>query len=375
MKFAKHVLLAAAAPLALAACGEPASNSTAPPQAQAQTQAQAQATPGIDVNPAPLAVPPPVQPSSSPLGQAIDKAEWSPKAARGEAARNALIRAEVLLSRAHFSPGVIDGQDGGNLKNAVAAYERANSLPEDGKMDPEVWKRLAADQTPVMTDYVITEDDVKGPFTPPPPKEDYRAMAKLDRLGYATPLEALAEKFRMDEALLKALNPGVDYTQAGTTILVTAPGPDVLPAPVTQVEVDKARNQVRAYGADGRLMAAYPATVGSSDMPTPSGTWAVNQVTFDPHWNYDPSKLNFGDKTLGKLDIKPGPNNPVGAVWIDLTKDTYGIHGAPDPRLVGKTASHGCVRLTNWDARQLASAVGKGTKVVFTGEQAGKAGV
>ena len=373
MKFAKHVLLAAAAPLALAACGEPASNSTAPPQAQ--TQAQAQATPGIDVNPAPLAVPPPVQPSSSPLGQAIDKAEWSPKAARGDAARNALIRAEVLLSRAHFSPGVIDGQDGGNLKNAVAAYERANSLPEDGKMDPEVWKRLAADQTPVMTDYVITEDDVKGPFTPPPPKEDYRAMAKLDRLGYATPLEALAEKFHMDEALLKALNPGVDFTQAGTTILVTAPGPDVLPAPVTQVEVDKARNQVRAYGADGRLMAAYPATVGSSDMPTPSGTWAVNQVTFDPHWNYDPSKLNFGDKTLGKLDIKPGPNNPVGAVWIDLTKDTYGIHGAPDPRLVGKTASHGCVRLTNWDARQLASAVGKGTKVVFTGEQAGKAGV
>ena len=114
-------------------------------------------------------------------------------------------------------------------------------------------------------------------------------------------------------------------------------------------------------------MAAYPATVGSADMPTPSGTWAVNKVTFDPHWNYDPSKLHFGDPSTGKLDIKPGPNNPVGSVWIDLTKETYGIHGAPEPKLVGKTASHGCVRLTNWDARQLGSAVSKGTKVVFVG--------
>jgi lipoprotein-anchoring transpeptidase ErfK/SrfK len=137
--------------------------------------------------------------------------------------------------------------------------------------------------------------------------------------------------------------------------------------------VDKARNQVRAYSTDGRLLASYPATVGSGDMPTPAGTWAVTNVTNDPHWNYDPRKLHFGDRSAGKLDIKPGPNNPVGVVWIDLSKDTYGIHGAPEPKLVGKTASHGCVRLTNWDARQLGAAVSKGTQVVFAGVETPKA--
>ncbi|MGA0606385.1 L,D-transpeptidase family protein [Phenylobacterium sp. VNQ135] len=361
MNSAKALIMASAAVLSLAACGDRGG------------QAEGQRAP--DVNPAPLNVPAAVTPSSSPVAQAIDKAQFLQAAAGQPMApdtlRGMLIRAQVLLDRAHFSPGVIDGTDGENLKNAVAAFERARNLPEDGMLDQEVWNLLVKDDQPVMTDYVVTEADVAGPFVDKIPT-DYKEMAELEKLGFTSPLEALAEKFHMDEALLTALNPGADFAKAGTKIIVAAPGPDVLVAPVTLVEVDKARNQVRAYGGDGSLLASYPATVGSSDMPTPDGEWAVNLVANDPHWNYDPKKLNFGDKSAGKLDIKPGPNNPVGAVWIDLTKDTYGIHGAPEPKLVGKTASHGCVRLTNWDARQLGSAVKKGTRVVFMGSRPAK---
>jgi lipoprotein-anchoring transpeptidase ErfK/SrfK len=325
-------------------------------------QPQARAIPAPDVHPAPLN-PPPIDASTSPAAQAIDAAQFGPPS------RDLLVRAEVLLSRAHFSPGVIDGRDGENLKNAVAAYERAHGLPEDGMLDADVWSRLTQDPAPAMTDYVITAADVAGPFVEAIPK-DYAEMAKLDRLAYTSPLEALAEKFHMDQALLQALNPDADFGAPGTRIVVAAVRPEKLPGAVSLVEVDKARNQVRAYGSGGELLASYPATVGSSDMPTPSGTVRVTAVANDPDWRYDPSKLHFGDRSVGKLDIKPGPNNPVGAVWIALSKPTYGIHGAPEPKLVGKTASHGCVRLTNWDAKQLAAAVSKGTKVVFVGEEA-----
>lgn len=352
MQFLKVGLMAGAASLVLSACGE-------------RPEHKAATAPAATV--APLAVPAIVTPTTFPVGQTIDRAQWSAGPMTPEALRGFLIRAQVLLARARFSPGVIDGEDGENLKNAVSAFERANSLPEDGKLDEAVWNLLVEDANVVMADYVITAEDAAGPFTPAIPKDDYAAMAKEKRLNYATPLEAMAEKFHMDEALLQALNPGVDFGRAGTKILVVSPPAEMLPTQVATVEVDKARNQVRAYGADGALMASYPATVGSSDMPTPDGEWAVNAVAKDPTWNYDPAKLNFGDKSLGKLSIAAGPNNPVGAVWIDLTKDTYGIHGAPEPKLVGKTASHGCVRLTNWDAKQLASAVKKGVKVVFVG--------
>jgi lipoprotein-anchoring transpeptidase ErfK/SrfK len=321
--------------------------------------------------PAPAAAPapPPVldlppQPSAAPVAQAVDQAQWVETPATPQAKRDLMIRAQVLLDRAHFSPGVIDGQDGENVKNAIAAFERANGLPEDGVLDADVWAKLTADEGPVLTDYVITAEDVAGPWTPAIPK-DYAEMARLDRLGFSGPLEALAERFHMDAPLLQALNPGADFAAAGTKIVVAAPSRPDLPAKVARVEVDKAKKQVRAYDAADKLLAAYPATVGSADLPTPSGEWAVRTIAPNPTWTYDPGRLNFGDRKAGKLTIKAGPNNPVGAVWIDLTKDTYGIHGAPEPRLVGKVASHGCVRLTNWDAARVAQWARPGMEVIF----------
>ena len=282
------------------------------------------------------------------------------------------MRAEVLLARAHFSPGVIDGQDGGNLQNAIGSFEAAHGLPVDGKMDEQVWRALAKDAQPALTDYVITADDVKGPVLGKVPT-DMAEMAKLPALGFTSPVQELAERFHMDEALLKTLNPGVDFTAAGTKIVVAAVGPDKLKAPVARIEVDKTHRQVRAYGAADLLLAVYPATVGSTERPAPEGDWAVRTVAPNPTYTYDPSRLTFGKTAEGKLTIKPGPNNPVGSTWIDLTKDTYGIHGTPDPRMVGKAASHGCVRMTNWDVRQLSQAVKKGTKVAFVGVEQAKA--
>ena len=329
-------------------------------------------SPATDGDIRPDAPDPAIVQSASPLASAIDVADWKAEPVTPAARKNALLRAEVLLARAKFSPGVIDGLDGENLKNAVSAFEMAHQLPVDGRMSPAVWAVLSKDAQPALTDYVITPDDVKGPFLAKVPT-DMAQMAKLPAMSFTGPVQELAERFHMDPALLKSLNPDADFTAAGTKIVVAALGSDRLKVPVSRIEVDKTRRQVRAYGAADLLLAVYPATVGSTDRPAPSGEWAVRTVAPNPTYTYDPSRLTFGKASNGKLTIPPGPNNPVGSTWIDLTKDTYGIHGTPDPRMVGKAASHGCVRLTNWDVRQLGQAVRKGTKVDFVGAEQGKA--
>jgi lipoprotein-anchoring transpeptidase ErfK/SrfK len=347
----------------LAACSDPA------PAPKAKTDVKPVPTVQTQVEAPIVAQPVVVAASMTPAGQAIDAAALAiaPEDAAGKMRQ--LIRAQVLLDRAHFSPGVIDGKPGGNLRQALRAYQSAKGMPVTGELDQATWDALTqADAGPAMTDYVITDADVAGPFLPEVPKE-FADQAKLDHLGYVTITEMLAERFHMDEALLKSLNPEANFMGVGTSILVAAPRTAPLAGKVVRIEVDKGERTLRAYDDKGQVIAAYPATVGSSERPAPAGEWAVNTVAPNPTYTYDPSRLTFGDTGKGKMTIKAGPNNPVGVAWIDLTKDTYGIHGGPDPNHIGKTDSHGCVRLTNWDVAELSKAVIKGAKVEFVGAE------
>src|SRR5579862_2080484 len=322
------------------------------------------APPGSTTN---TAQPKPAPASRQPEGRAIEAARFA-DSLPPDGQRRLLIKVEVLLDRAHFSPGVIDGTPGENLHNALAAYAQAHGLASEGTLTAQVFGALTgADKAPVTQDYTITPDDQKGPFIGSVP-EDFVKMAKLKHLGYRNVEQELAQRFHMSEGLLHALNPAAAFTKAGTTILVVQPGSGDLPADVARVEVDKSGNQLRVYDYAGTLVAVFPATVGSTERPAPTGRWAIKSVTFNPTYVYDPRVLTFGPKRRGKLKIAPGPNNPVGSVWMELTIPTNGIHGAPDPELVSKTASHGCVRLTNWDASALGRAVQPGTPVIFVGE-------
>jgi lipoprotein-anchoring transpeptidase ErfK/SrfK len=272
----------------------------------------------------------------------------------------AIVKLQILLDRTGASPGVIDGFDGENVRKAVIAFEEMNGLPTDGLLDPDLLALL--DRAPVVGSYLISVDD-RNDITGPVP-EDYALKAHMDFLGYATMAEKLAERFHMDVDLLTELNPEATY-QEGEQIIVAGPGLPQTGTAVSRIEADKSLRQVRAYDAAGNLIVAYPATIGSEDNPSPSGTHTVEGVAPMPEYTYNPS-VNFqqGDNTE-VLAIPPGPNGPVGSMWIDLSEPTYGIHGTPEPSLIDKTGSHGCVRLTNWDAEELGALVSPGVVVEF----------
>lgn len=275
-----------------------------------------------------------------------------------------VVALQTYLDRAGFSPGVIDGRMGNNVQKALDAYENATgrTLAASGNSE-DILASLSLDGGLPMTSYTITAKDAAGPYVASIPS-DYGEKAQLAALSYTSVSEMLAEKFHMDERLLKSLNPDADFSRPGTTIKVVNPGTPKK-ATVTKIIADKSRKQLLAYNAEDRLIAAYPATIGSSDTPSPSGTVTVERIALDPSYTYNPQK-NFKQGNNDKvLTINPGPNGPVGDVWIALSKPSYGIHGTPDPAKIGKTSSHGCVRLTNWDARELAGMVAPGVTVEF----------
>ena len=307
-----------------------------------------------------------IQPNGlPPEGQTVGESNPAPKveAPKGKNAKAEVAALQVLLDRAGISPGVIDGRMGSNVDKAVAAYteKTGRTLPTgDAKALAE---ELDTTGGPPIITYEVTAEDAAGPYIASIPS-DYAEKASLPAMSFERPSERLAEKFHMDEDYLKEINPGADFGRQGTQIKVAAIGPNAS-GDVTRIIADKGREQVRAYGADGTLIAAYPSTIGSSDTPSPSGTVQVNRVAFEPNYTYNP-KINFKQGANDKvLTIPPGPNGPVGSIWIALSKPTYGIHGTPEPSKIGKTNSHGCVRLTNWDATELAKMVKPGVTVEF----------
>jgi len=279
------------------------------------------------------------------------------------AAREEVAALQVLLDRAGASPGVIDGRFGSNVDKALVAYRELTGVNLKSTDTAMIQEALAASGGEPFTTYTISPEDAAGPFVAAIPS-DYGEKAQLGHLSYTSVAEMLAERFHMDETYLKSLNPGVNFSRPGTQIRVANVGRSTS-TKVQRIIADKGRKQVRAYDEAGKLVAAYPATIGSADTPSPTGTHLVSRVALNPNYTYNP-KLNFKQGNNDRiLTIPPGPNGPVGSVWIALDKPTYGIHGTPDPSKIGKTESHGCVRLTNWDAEELAKLVSPGVSVEF----------
>jgi len=318
-----------------------------------------------------------------------------------------LMQAQVVLDRLGFTPGVVDGKMGLSTVNAIKGFQEARGLEVTGEVDqPTVQALQQWEHIPATRVVTITPEFANDRFVAIP--EEREEQAKLDRMGYSSLAEKLAERFHTTEEVLAELNPqaggitapatgelSVNDTaatpsnayRAGMQIRVPNIGADRFdPSAVkdakwaatlrllgvgteqpeaARIEVDKSDQLLRVLDREGKLLAQFTATMGSTQFPLPLGTWKIKGVGYNPPWQYDPALLATADKSDPKLEIPPGPNSPIGVVWIDLSKEHYGIHGTDEPSRIGRAESNGCIRLTNWDAARLAQMVGSGIEAVF----------
>lgn len=347
-----------------------ASGFDAPQSGTASTSATSTTAPSTATPPSTTgATDPAAQGSTAPPGDdpVIDQTMQAPpaKAAAADAkvAQDAPLRVQVLLDRAFFSPGEIDGAVGSNQARALTAYQKAHGLDPSGKLDTATWDKLRADTAPILVEYALTEADIAGPYRETP--QDTMAKAALDALPYASVEEAIGERFHASPALLRKLNPDADFTKAGTVLAVpNVATADALPD-AERVVVSKSLSALQLVDEGGKVLAQFPVTTGSAQFPLPIGEWKINGVARNPVWHFDPKLIAGAKKTDKKAKIPAGPNNPVGTTWIDLSKDHYGIHGTAEPAKIGKSESNGCVRMTNWTVQALAKVVSPGMAAVL----------
>lgn len=292
----------------------------------------------------------------------INNAEWYEDIGKGQFP--AYARAHVMLNNAHASPGAIDGSSGKNTLKAIASFQQMNGLKPTGTLTQETWDALLAKQgsKPAFVEYTITEADLKGPYAASIP-HDYALQAKMKGLYYTRVTEMLSEKFHMDEDFLKKLNPKATFKKAGEKLVVANIRNEV-PEDIHLIVAHKGAKQLYLFNSRNQMIGSFPATIGSSDTPSPTGTYKVTGVAPNPWYSYSPSNFVQGKNTK-PLSLPPGPNGPVGNIWIGLSKKSFGIHGTPNPSAISKTASHGCIRLTNWDANDLGKKVKSGVTVKF----------
>ncbi len=298
----------------------------------------------------------------------------------------AIFQAQVQLDRAGFAPGIIDGKHGRFFVAALKAFQEARGLEQSGVLDAASRKALASERAPTLIRMVLRAQALEAPFTPDIPSRIVD-QASLPFLGYRNLLEKLSERFHTSSDTLLQLNPGLKTPRAGMELLLPGlipsdrvydPG---LPARwrdmlsdlnisashprAARIIVSKSQSVLRVLDAQGRLIAQFPATTGSDHDPLPLGQWRVRTTAFMPTYHYNPDLFWDADSSDQKAQLSAGPNNPVGVVWIDLDKPHYGIHGTPEPSLIGRSQSHGCIRLSNWDAARLAQMLQADTPAEF----------
>jgi lipoprotein-anchoring transpeptidase ErfK/SrfK len=298
-----------------------------------------------------------------------------------------VLHVQVILAKLGFSPGVLDGKRGQSLTAALRGFQLSRGLPTSGEADRATLRALHAYRQwrPTKT-LVVSQSTAAGPWTNPLPS-DPTQQSKLQRLGYRNLVEKLAEQFHTTPAVLVALNgrdakvgPGArltfpnalplsrdyptnlnaDWRKTLNDLNITAGQPTA-----ERVVVDKSEGVLKVYGEGDKLIAQFPATMGSKYDPLPLGRWTIKGASYNPPFNYNPDLFWDADPGDKKVRLPPGPNGPVGVVWLDLSKEHYGIHGTPEPSTIGRAESHGCIRLTNWDAARLSLMVKPGTPAVF----------
>jgi len=291
----------------------------------------------------------------SQLAKQVNAADWGKTKTLNRATGTKI---QALLNWHQNGVGAVDGYWGKNTQKAMQAFQKANNLTISDQLNEETWKALTQDSKlvaqPVLVNYKLTDNDVFIKTATIP--ETAEEKAKLEGMYYQSVIEGLAEKFHMTQSYLKALNPNSSF-KSGDIITVYNPGSPINKA-VSRVVADKSTQTLYAYDDKNTLIASYPTTVGSTATPSPSGTHTVSVKVHEPNYT-------FTKEDGSKLIIPPGPNNPVGLVWIGLSKPSYGIHGSPDPERISRQASAGCVRLTNWDALALLGVIQNGATVEF----------
>jgi lipoprotein-anchoring transpeptidase ErfK/SrfK len=298
-------------------------------------------------------------PKGRSLADAINNASLTPLVTENSTGA-AVTRAQILLCRAKFSVGEIDGAPGTNFRRAVEGFQTSRQISPTGVVNKATWKALNVDHGLAVVAYRITKEDVAGPFEKIP--ADWAEMAKLPKMNYESVGEELGERFHSNPGLLHKLNPNKPFDQAETEIMV--PGVSIaIKAKAASVVVSKSERTVTALDFRGKVIAQFPASTGSEHDPLPIGDWKVTTIHNNPTFSYNPDLFWDAGSTQAKATIAAGPRGPVGVVWIGISKEHYGMHGTAIPSGIGHTQSHGCIRLTNWDAMELAKTVVPGTPV------------